>query len=134
MPIPSAAVTASTLEHRYGVPVLVCAADGPALRDDADLLDVIGEASAHQAELVLLPVERLPAEFFPLRSGVAGSLVQKFVNYRLRLAILGDVSVHVAGNDAVRDFVHEANRGRQLWFVATEDELNQRLAATASAG
>jgi hypothetical protein len=127
-------VKASTLEHRYGVPVLVCAPDGPALRDDGELLDVIGEASAHQAELVLLPVERLPAAFFALRSGVAGNLVQKFVNYRLRLAILGDVSTQVTHSDALRDFVCEANRGRQLWFVATEDELNQRLAAAASPG
>lgn len=123
---------ASTLEYRHGVPVLVCAAGGPALGDDGDLLDVIGEAAAHQAELVLVPVERLPAEFFALRSGVAGHIVQKFVNYRLRLAILGDVAGHLAGSAALRDFVSEANRGRQLWFVATDDELNQRLAAAAA--
>lgn len=47
-----AAVSPSTLEYRHGVPVLVCAADGPALRDDRDLVDLIGEAYEHLAELV----------------------------------------------------------------------------------
>lgn len=78
-----------------------------------------------------MPVTRLPPEFFSLRSGLAGHMTQKFVNYRFQLAILGDVSAHLAGSQALRDFVRESNRGRQLWFVATEEELNQRLAAAA---
>jgi hypothetical protein len=59
---------------------------------------------------------------------VAGEVVQKFVNYRLRLAIVGDLTTHLAVSAALRDFVRESNRGRQLWFVADDAELDARLA------
>ena len=68
-------------------------------------------------------------ELFSLRSGVLGAVTQKFVNYRLRLAIVGDVPGYVARSDALRDYVREANRGRQIWFVASEDALAERIAA-----
>jgi hypothetical protein len=118
----------ATLEHHHGVAVLVCAPDGPMLRTETDATDVIGDAFGLGAELVALPVERLADDFFALRTGLAGAVVQKFVNYRIRLVIVGDISAHVERSTALRDFVHEANRGNQLWFVATAEELDGRLA------
>jgi hypothetical protein len=50
------------------------------------------------------------------------------VTYRRRLAILGEISRHVAESSAFRDFVYEANRGDHVWFVADLEELDQRLA------
>ncbi|MEU5939362.1 DUF4180 domain-containing protein [Micromonospora sp. NPDC047548] len=116
-----------TLVTLHGRTLLACAADGPRLCGGADALDVIGEALGHRAELVTLPVRRLADEFFTLRTGVAGELVQKFVNYRLPVVVVGDISAHVAASTALRDFVIESNRGRQLWFVDTMAELEERL-------
>ncbi|MFF5160414.1 DUF4180 domain-containing protein [Streptomyces sp. NPDC000348] len=112
----------------HGVPVLVCDQDGPKLSGGATALDLIGDAMGCHAEVVAVPVERVADEFFALRSGVAGDVVQKFVNYRLRLVIVGDIASRVAESDALRDFVREANRGRQMWFVADRAELEERLA------
>jgi uncharacterized protein DUF4180 len=113
-----------------GVDVLRCAADGPLLDGDVAALDLIGEALG-RADAVAVPVDRIAPEFFALRSGVAGAVAQKFVNYRLRLVVVGDVSGHVDQSTALRDFVRESNRGGQLWFVADEAELVARLGATA---
>ncbi|MFE2262281.1 DUF4180 domain-containing protein [Streptomyces griseosporeus] len=110
-----------------GVRVLRCAPDGPPLDGEQAALDLIGDAFGQEAELVVVPVERVGAEFFRLRSGVAGAVVQKFATYRLRLAVVGDISGHVADSTALRDFVHEANQGGQLWFLADEAELEERL-------
>ena len=74
-----------------------------------------------------MPVSRIAPAFFALATGVAGAVVQKFVNYRLRLVVVGDVSEHVAASTALRDFVREANRGGQTWFVADEAQLEARL-------
>ena len=109
-----------------GVPVLRCAADGPLLDGEQAALDLIGEALG-RAEVVAVPVSRIPPAFFALATGVAGAVVQKFVNYRLRLVVVGDVTEHVAASTALRDFVREANRGGQTWFVADEEELTARL-------
>jgi hypothetical protein len=100
------------------------AADGPLLRTGADALELI---FADDADLLVVPAERLDPAFFDLSSGVAGEFAQKFVNYRKRLAIVGDISAAVDGSGALRDFVRESNRGRQLWFVADDAELTARL-------
>jgi hypothetical protein len=122
-------MSASRLVHLHDVPVLVCPPDGPVLRTDQDALDLIAEGIGRGAAQVAVPVARLADEFFALRTGVAGAITQKFANYRLRLAVVGDVSRHLAGSAALRDFVGEANRGRQLWFVADLADLARRLAA-----
>jgi hypothetical protein len=115
-----------------GVPVLVCAAEGSPLRDDRDAVDLV--ALAHRAEWVAVPVDRLTPEFFQLRTGVAGAIVQKFVQYRTGLAVVGDVDAHLAASDAFQDWVREINRGRHIWFVADLAELEQRLTTARGPG
>ncbi|MFF1279839.1 DUF4180 domain-containing protein [Streptomyces sp. NPDC058299] len=120
-------MTALTIDTLHGVRVLRCAPDGPLLDGESAALDLIGDAYGHDVQLVALPVERIADDFFRLRSGVAGAVVQKFVSYQLRLAVLGDISGHVANSTALRDFVYECNQGRQLWFLADAAELDTRL-------
>jgi hypothetical protein len=110
-----------------GVEVLVLDGEGPVLGDERALLDLIGDAWSSGVSWVAVPVGRLGAEFFRLRSGVAGAVVQKFANYRLGLVIVGDVSGPVAASEALGDFVCESNRGRQLWFVSDDEDLQARL-------
>ena len=122
-------MTADDLEYRQGVPVLMCAPHGPPVRREDDALGLIVSAGGQGAELVVLPVERLGDDFFELSTGLAGAIAQKFVNYRMRLAVLGDIADRTAASKPLRDFVFETNRGRQLWFVTDTDELDKRLAA-----
>lgn len=106
----------------------MCGADGEPVRGEREATDLLGNAFHHGAAWVAVPVERLTDDFFRLRTRVAGDIVQKFVNYRIGLAVLGDVSHHVARSTALRDFVRESNRGGQLWFLADLAELRARLA------
>lgn len=112
----------------HGVRILQCAADGPRLESERDAVEVIGNALSARANLVIVPVSRLGDGFFSLKTRIAGEIIQKFVNYDLRLVILGDIAGHVAASDALRDFVNETNRGRQVWFLADRSELESRLA------
>jgi hypothetical protein len=123
------------LRQLHGVPVLVCAAEGSQLRDDRDAVDLIAQARfGHHADWVAVPVDRLAPEFFRLRTGVAGAIVQKFVDYRTGLAVVGDVTAHLAAGDAFRDWVRETNRGRDTWFVVDLAELEQRLTPARGPG
>jgi hypothetical protein len=112
----------------HGLRVLECAPDGKKLRTDRDAVDLIGVAFAQKAEWIVIPVERLEDDFFRLGTRIAGEIIQKFVNYKRRVAIIGDISRHVAESSALRDFVYETNRGDQIWFLASIEELDQRLA------
>jgi hypothetical protein len=120
-------VTAVTGYDLHGVRVLECAREGPSLEDYAVLTQVVGEALARGADWVVLPTERLGARFFDLSTGVAGEIVQKFVTYGCRVAIVGDVSAYAAKSGALRDFVRESNRGAHVWFVADMAALSSRL-------
>ncbi|WP_328436569.1 DUF4180 domain-containing protein [Streptomyces sp. NBC_00444] len=114
----------------HGVTLLRCAPDGPPLDGERAALDLIGDAGWREAQLVAVPAERVSDEFFQLRSGIAGAIVQKFAQYRLRLAVVGDIAQHVADSQALRDLVYESNQGNQLWFLPGYDELDERLRPT----
>ena len=112
-----------------GQPALVLDTEGPLLRTEDDARDVIQETFGTGIRLAVVPVERLDPDFFVLRTGVAGDFVQKLVQYRLRLAIVGDISEQTAASDALRDWVREVNRGRDILFVPDLAALEARLHA-----
>jgi hypothetical protein len=115
------------VQQRMGVRVLVCDQAGPPVATVADALDLIGAAFLG-AEVVAVPASRLGDDFFALGTRFAGEIMQKFVNYRLRLAVVGDISRHLAASAALRALVHESNRAEHVWFVPDLDALDARLA------
>lgn len=102
---------------------LALASDGPLISTEGDANDVIGDAFGQGADLVVIPVGRLSPEFFRLSSGLAGAVLQKFTNYQLRVAIIGDISSYTENSAPLRDFVRESNRSGQVRFLRTADEL-----------
>ena len=64
--------------------------------------------------------------FFILSSGLAGEILQKFVNYRLKVAIVGDYSHYTS--KPLHDFIRESNRGRDVFFVSTIEDAVELLA------
>lgn len=117
----------SDLQTIHDVPVLMYDAEGEPIASERDALDFIGNASYQGAHWAVIPVERLPDAFFELRTRLAGEIVQKFVQYRVGLVVLGDISRHTEASSSLRDFVRECNRGRQTWFLADAAELGERL-------
>ncbi|WP_439498732.1 DUF4180 domain-containing protein [Bosea sp. (in: a-proteobacteria)] len=117
----------------HGTTVLICSEDGPRLESERDIGTFLGAAWDGDAALVAIPVARLSPDFFQLSTRLAGEVAQKFVNYRMQLAIIGDISARCTESKALRDFVYEANRGRALWFVDDLDVLQRRLESAAPA-
>jgi hypothetical protein len=115
------------LRELAGVPVFVCSPDGPLLDGERAALDLIGEAGYRGAAWVAVPAERCGPDFFRLRTRVAGDVTQKFVNYRMGLAVVGDIGPNIDASTALADFVRESNRGRQLWFLPDAAALEARL-------
>ena len=106
--------------------VLVCDNSGPTIEGRPRAMDLIGEALGLGASMIAIPVARLGAPFFDLRSGVAGEIAQTAVNYRIKLAIVGDIAPHIARSNALRDWVIECNRRGEMCFVANLGELEAR--------
>ncbi|MBO6117161.1 MAG: DUF4180 domain-containing protein [Bacteroidales bacterium] len=64
-------------------------------------------------------------DFFVLSTGIAGEILQKFINYNVQVAIFGDFSVYTS--KPLRDFIYESNKGRHFFFVATKQEALECL-------
>ncbi len=111
--------------------VLACEPEGPAIDSPRAATDLIGEAMFAGASVLAVPASRLSPAFFQLRTGLAGEIAQKAVTYRLKLAVIGDISQHLAASNALRDWVREANRGREIWFEPSLDSLAARLGGRA---
>lgn len=118
---------ASTLFPLGDERVLLCAETGAPIADARAAADLIGEAAFSGATVLALPVARLDPAFFSLASGLAGEIAQKATNYRLRLAVIGDIQAHLQRSSALRDWVRECGDGRAVLFVADRDELARRL-------
>ena len=107
--------------------VLVYAPQGALLAKESDALDLIGEAAGQDASWVVLPVSRLHEDFFRLETRLAGSVLQKLVNYGVKLAVIGDITPWLARSKALRDFALETNQGKDFWFVEDLSQLVARL-------
>ncbi|WP_423392837.1 DUF4180 domain-containing protein [Burkholderia sp. LMG 21824] len=101
-------------------------AAGPVQRE-SDALDLVTLAHEHEADWVAVPANALHDDFYRLDSGLAGAVLQKLVNYGVRLGVVGDIERWLARSEALRALVRESNRGQAVWFVANEDDLLRKL-------
>ncbi|MBX3721153.1 MAG: DUF4180 domain-containing protein [Turneriella sp.] len=87
--------------------------------------DVLGLMYGREENNIILHKKNITPQFFDLTTGVAGDVAQKLVNYRCRIAIVGDFS-HIESK-SLRDFIYESNRRGNIFFVATVAEARQKL-------
>jgi hypothetical protein len=97
----------TTIHEWQGARILEYPSVGSPLGNVSASLEIIGYARSQRAELAAVPVQRLGDEFFQLRNGIAGEMLQKFVTYQLRIAIVGDISSLSTASEALHDFVVE---------------------------
>lgn len=98
------------------------------INNTADLLDIFATVSyTEQCDNIGIVVDKdsLPAEFFDLRTGIAGEMLQKFSNYGVKLAIVGDFSG--VKSQSLKAFIRECNRGRHIFFVQNKDQAIEKL-------
>ena len=110
-----------------GTRVVLSPAEGAPLGSEQDALDLMAAGREQDAELVVVPVARMAPDFFTLRNGMLGAFLQKLTNYGCRIAFVGDLSGKIAQSRALHDFVYESNKGRDVIFVATREELEGLL-------
>jgi Domain of unknown function (DUF4180) len=63
--------------------------------------------------------------FFDLKTRLAGEILQKFINYRVKVAIVGDFSGYASRS--LQDFIFESNSGNDIFFLPTEQQAIEKL-------
>jgi hypothetical protein len=79
---------------------------------------------------IILGKAAICEDFFDLKTKLAGEILQKFVNYHVRIAIVGDFSGYKS--KSLKDFIYESNNGNDVFFSANEAEAVEKLANVQS--
>lgn len=90
-----------------------------------DAVDLIGDLYYQEADKVILHEKAITPAFFDLKNKLAGNILQKFSNYRMRLAIVGGFAKYPG--KSLQDFIRESNKGRQVNFVSSWSEAVSAL-------
>ena len=96
--------------------------DDTVLQTVEDAVDLIGNMSYQGFDKLIIHEENMISDFFELKNKIAGDILQKFSQYSMPLAIIGDFEKYES--KSLNDFIFESNKGSQINFVTTiEDGL-----------
>ena len=114
------------IEENGALCVLV-ESDEPVITDAQSAIDLLMSAQYDVGSKdIVIPKQLVAEDFFILSTGLAGEVLQKYVNYGGRMAIYGDYSRYTS--KPLKDFMYESNKGRDFFFVSTRDEAVTALA------
>jgi hypothetical protein len=113
------------ITNHEGVFMAELIADEVVIKEVQDALDIMANAAYSGATKLILHQKNITPDFFDLKTGIAGDILQKFSNYNMPLAIVGDFSKYTS--KSLRDFIYESNKGGKVNFVATIEEAKEKL-------
>jgi hypothetical protein len=90
-----------------------------------DALDLIGNVYYQGFDAMIIHEKNLTPDFFELKNKLAGEVLQKFTNYRMRLAIVGEFLKF--DSKSLNDFIYESNKGKQVNFAGSVEEATEAL-------
>ena len=90
-----------------------------------DVLDLFGELYGQYYDGIILYERNITHDFFDLQTKLAGEILQKFSNYRIRLVIVGDWSKYTSRS--LEAFICESNRGKTVNFSSSPTEALKLL-------
>jgi hypothetical protein len=90
-----------------------------------DAAELLMNCRYNDSESIIVYEYNLPVDFFDLKTGLAGDILQKFSTYQGRLAIIGDFSKYES--KSLKDFIYESNKQGRINFVGTIEEAEKAL-------
>lgn len=118
-------MTLTKIENN-GVVCALVSNDATVITDSQAALDLLMTAKYDVGtKNIIIPKNLISEDFFILSTGLAGEILQKFVNYGGRIAIYGDYSHYTS--KPLKDFIYESNKGKDVFFAATQDDAIDKL-------
>jgi PadR family transcriptional regulator AphA len=106
-----------------------CAAQSGRIAHEQDVLDLLACCGDIDSNRVLISEEHLHPDFFDLKTGLAGAVLQKFANYYVKAAIV----LNLAGvsSSRFRELVYECNKGEEVRFFDDVRQAEEWLTHTS---
>lgn len=112
--------------ERSGIKIAIVVSEEKVITDTQSALDLLATAYYETgSNRIVISKENIVDSFFVLSTGLAGEVLQKFVNYHTKVAIYGDYTNYTS--KPLKDFIYESNRGNNIFFLPTKGEAIDRL-------
>ena len=102
-----------------GVSIAEIIADDVLIETIEDGLDLMGNMYYQGFDKIIIQEKNITPDFFDLKNGMAGEILQKFSNYRIQLAIVGNFEKYTS--KSLQDFIRESNKGKLVNFVSSTE-------------
>ena len=93
-----------------------------------DALDLMADISYQEISKIIIKENNITPDFFKLRTKLAGEILQKCVNYRVKIAIAGNFEKY--NSESLKAFITESNKGNQFFFVSDVLKATEMLSKT----
>lgn len=90
------------------------------IQNPDDAIDLIGNLYYQGFDKIIIYEKNLTPDFFDLKNKMAGEILQKVSNYRMKLTIIGNFSN--LKSKSLNDFIYESNKGNQVNFKESLQE------------
>lgn len=79
------------------------------------------------SNLIIVNKSEVSEAFFDLKTRLAGEVLQKFINYQTKIAIIGDYSGYTS--KSLKDFIYESSNGNDIFFVQDVEQAIEKLSS-----
>ncbi|RKF52445.1 cytoplasmic protein [Bacillus wiedmannii] len=109
-----------------GINIALVRSDTVVISDVQTALDLMATVQYEvDAKHIIIDKSLISESFFDLKTRIAGDILQKFINYRVKIAIIGDFSMYTS--KSLKDFIYECNKGQDIFYLATEQQAIEKL-------
>ncbi|MGG0261664.1 DUF4180 domain-containing protein [Bacillus mycoides] len=111
-----------------GINIAVVRNDTVLISDVQSALDLMATVQYEvDSKRIAINKSLISESFFDLKTRLAGDILQKFINYRVKIAIIGDFSMYTS--KSLKDFIYECNKGKDIFLLATEQQAIEKLSS-----
>lgn len=114
-----------TVHHKNNTKIAEIISDEIIINSTEDGMNLLGDLYYQNFDKIIIHERNITPLFFDLKSGIAGEILQKFSNYRMPLAIVGDFTKYES--NSLKSFIYESNKGNQVVFVSSIAEALETL-------
>lgn len=102
-----------------------CFSAEPPIKTEQEALDLVALCGENDTTLLMLHADVLSEDFFKLKTGIAGMILQKFVNYRVKTAIVLTGDAKITGK--FKELMAESNKRKDYRIFKNPAEAENWL-------
>ena len=112
--------------EKNGIEIASVSSNEQLITDVQSALDLMATVQYNTgSNRIMLNKSAICEDFFDLKTRLAGDILQKFINYQTKIAIVGDYSAY--SSKSLKDFIYESNKGRDIFFLSDDDQAIDKL-------